>query len=328
MLEILSIVFLLLSSVLVFIQMPYWMKFFLKIGKFGIDIHKEERPKIPEMCGISIMITVSSLGFLLYYFIPNTQYLAVILTAMIGGFIGLIDDLVDLGGKIKPILTLLASIPILILGQYDPHPSLPFIPSTRLTILYPILIPIGIAITTNAVNMLNVINGATPLLLLPILLSLSFIAIYFKVTAALPIIAISIGAILAFYIFNKYPAKAFMGNVGDFFLGAFLGAIAIVFKFEIFVLVAMLPYIMNGFYVLSSVRRLFEHKEIKNKPVIYMQGKLYSSPDPSAPMTLLRLVVLKKPIGEKQAAQIFFITSCCSSILAIITMFLTTIRII
>ncbi|HLI46747.1 MAG TPA: hypothetical protein VKU94_06085 [Geobacterales bacterium] len=324
----LSLIFFISSLAMVFFQVPFWMSFFLKKGKTGIDIHKENRPVIPEMCGVAILISLTVLGVILYIIVPNLAYITVISVALIGGIIGLIDDLVDLGGKVKPLLTLLASIPIFILGQYQPHPALPFIPSTRLTIIYPILIPLGIAISTNAVNMLNVVNGSTPLLLMPIFLSLMIISFIQGSFSPIPVIALALGALLAFYFYNKYPARAFMGNNGDFFLGAYLGAIAITFHLEVATLVAMFPYIMHGFYALSSVGRLFEHKEIRNKPVVFRSGLLYSSSDPQAPMTLLRLIVLKQPLSEKQVGYVFFFMSCLSSTLAVITSLLTNVRLL
>jgi UDP-N-acetylglucosamine--dolichyl-phosphate N-acetylglucosaminephosphotransferase len=324
----LSIILFIISFLSVSLQIPYWIKYFIKIGKTGIDIHKENKPHIPEMGGVSIIITASILGIILYVFTKDLKYLAIIGAAIIGGIIGLLDDLIDLGGKLKPILTLLTSIPILALGLYYPRPALPFIPSTQLTILYPILIPIGMAVASNAVNMLDVINGATPLLLIPIFLALIAISLIFGNISVLPIATLILGSLIAFYIFNKYPAKIFMGNCGDFYLGAFLGAIAIVFSLEVAVLVAMFPYIMNGFYALSSVGRLFERKEIKDKPVIFRNNLLNASLNKHAPMTLLRIIVAKGPLTEKQAATILFILSCTSSILAVVTEFLTKVKLI
>jgi UDP-N-acetylglucosamine--dolichyl-phosphate N-acetylglucosaminephosphotransferase len=314
-----------LSFFLVYLLMPPLIKFLKSKGKVGKDIHKQNQPEIADMGGISILITLTIVILMLYFLLHLNYYLVIFISGLITGIIGLLDDLYNLGGKLKPALTLLGGAPILITLSYNPHPALPFLPSTSLIILYPILVPIGIAITSNAVNMLDVINGATPLLTMPIFTSLIIVSLIENKYNAIPILVVILASLLAFYFYNKYPAKTFMGNIGDFFIGGLLGAIAIVFRFETVVLVAMLPYIMHGFYVLSSVGRLFERREIKNKPVILKDGLLYPSDDPKAPITLMRLILSAGPLQEKEVAKVFFFMSCISSILAIITSFLTKI---
>ncbi len=299
-----------------------------KIGKIGIDIHKKEKPKVADMGGLSIIFTVSAGAFLLYIFFNDLNYVTVISAALIAALIGLIDDLKNLGGKIKPTLTLFTAMPILLTGNYNPHPSLPFISSTRLTIIYPIGVPIWMAVTSNAVNMLNVINGATPLLLIPPLVALVAISLYFGKLSLIPLLTLAIGSLIAFYLFNKYPAKVFMGNSGDFFLGAFIGAIAIVYSLEIMVVIAQLPYIMNGFYVLFSVGRFFERREIKTKPVEMKDDKLFPSTHKDAPMTLMRIILSKGALSEIQISYIFFSLACLSSIMAFITGILVKVKII
>lgn len=322
-----SIIFAIISFLAVYLQMPFLIKFMKEKGKVGKDVHKEEKPEVAEMGGLSIIFSLILLSIMLYFLTANLAYLVVISVAAISGFIGILDDLFDLGGKLKPTLTLFASIPILITGLYNPHPSLPFLPSTRLTLIYPILIPIGIAISSNAVNMLDVVNGATPLLLMPVFIAFIIISLIFSNHSLIPIASIMLAALIAFYLFNKYPARAFMGNCGDFFIGGFIGALAIVYSLEVVTVIAMLPYAMHGFYALSSVRRFFEKKEIKEKPVIFKNGLLYASKNEKAPMTLMRIILAKGPLKEKEIANIFFILACVSSILSIITYILTKIRI-
>jgi len=254
--------------------------------------------------------------------------ICIISVALIVGIIGVIDDIKDLGGKLKPALTLLASIPILITGSFDPHPSFPFIPKTSLTIVYPFLIPISIAVTSNAVNMLNVVNGATPLLVIPILISLTVISLVSNKTTLIPLLVASIISLAVFFYYNKYPAKTFMGNCGDFFVGGLLGAIAIVYSLEFVILVSMLPFIMHGFFVISSVKNFLEKKQIKEKPVIIKNGLLYPSLKKESPLTLMRICLAEGPLKEKDIALIFLILSTVSSLLALFTYFLTQIKIL
>jgi len=315
----------LISFVATYTLTPPLIRFMKNKGKVGIDIHKPNFPEVADMGGLAIIISLIITTILLYLTLPLTKYLLILLTGLITGIVGLFDDIYNLGGKLKPVLTLLGGIPILVTFSYNPHPALPFLPVTSLIILYPILVPIGIAVTSNAVNMLDVINGATPLLTMPIFVSLVIVSIFDGKIYAIPMLLIIFASLLAFYNYNKYPAKVFMGNTGDFFIGGLLGAIAIIFRFEVVVMVAMLPYIMHGFYVLSSVGRLFERREIKNKPVILKGNMLFPSQDEKAPISLMRLILSAGPLKEYEVARVFFILSCFSSALAILTSFLTKI---
>ncbi len=327
MLLLISIPVLILAFLVTYLQLPFLIKYMHKKGKVGIDIHKKEKPKVADMGGLSIIFTTSIGTLLLYFIINDLRYIIIISAALIAAIIGLVDDFKNLGGKLKPALTLFTASPILLTGYYNPHPSLPFISSTRLTIVYPLGIPVWMAITSNAVNMLDVINGATPLLLIPIIITLIATSLYLGNLTLIPLLALTLGSLIAFYLFNKYPAKVFMGNTGDFFLGALIGAIAITYSLEMVVITAMLPYIMNGFYALASLRRFFEKSEIKIKPVEVKDDMLFPSTNLNAHMTLTRIILSKKALSEKQLAYVFFSLACVSSILAFITGILTKVRI-
>jgi phospho-N-acetylmuramoyl-pentapeptide-transferase len=73
------------------------------------------------------------------------------------------------------------------------------------------------------------------------------------------------GACLGFLWFNAYPAQVFMGDVGSLSLGSALGALAIMTKQElllvivggVFVLEAISVIFQVGYYRLSNGRRIF-----------------------------------------------------------------------
>lgn len=316
------------SFIVTFLSTPLIMKLMIKIGKTGIDIHKLNKPVIPEMGGLSIILGVLISTIIMYVLNElTTIVIASLLAALIAGIIGLLDDLFDLGGVIKPVLTIFAFLPIWFMGAYYPHPALPFIPGTRLFIIYSLLLPFSIAVTANAVNMLDVINGATPLTTIPVFIALAVSGVLLGGRGIELISIIAIASLVAFYYYNKYPAKTFMGNVGDFFIGGLIGALAVTGRLEIVGIVALMPQIMNGFYILSSMKRLFEHKSVKDKPVkLREDGLLEASDNPKAPLSLLRLLLMKGPEYEKDLAISFFMLSLVSCVLAIITAYLTTIR--
>ena len=291
-------------------------------NKTGIDVHKLDKPKIPEACGISIIVAMTVSVILLILLFPQfrTEFLAFIISGLIAGVIGFIDDLTNLGARMKPFLTAFSCIPILILGTYNPYPILPFIGKVRLTLVYPLLLPFALAVPANAVNMMDVFNGSmtgTSSIILFTLFACLMLA--GKLEYAALALAL-LGCLIAFYLFNRYPAKVFAGDTGSLFIGASIGALAILGSIELVVIVALMPYIMNAFYGLSTVGRLYERRELKSRPIkLINNGKLAVTKDKKAPITLVRLILARGPLKEYEIVKKMCILTAIASILAIIT---------
>lgn len=307
---------------LTFLLTPWIGRFMLKHGIVGVDVHKGERPIIPEMVGITIWIGVTSASIipLIIHSYQRIYLISLISTPIIAGLIGLIDDLHPLNPKVKPLLTAFAAAPILLLHTYVPYLMIPFIGSARLTIIYPLMIPVAIAVTSNAVNMMDVFNGVLP--------ATTGIISFFAMAILLILgrgdlsyfAAALTASLMAFYLYNRYPAKVFSGDSGSLYVGAALGALAIVGRIEVFMVVALMPYIMNAFYGLSSVGRLYERREIKARPILLLEdGRLDASRDEGAPITLARLILAHGPLDERKTVYVMVTLTILSTILALIT---------
>ncbi|MBS7656183.1 hypothetical protein KEJ50_06800 [Candidatus Bathyarchaeota archaeon] len=312
-----------LSFTLTYFLTPFIANKMRKMNKMGVDFHKLNKPLIPEMGGLAILtsIIISSSILALFKILNQTVISSFMLTILLVGLIGVIDDLKPLNPRLKPVLTALASIPIILFNAYDPRPYLPFVGKVRLTLLYPLLIPFGIAVPANAVNMMDVFNGVMPgtcsIISLTALIALIILG---RVNEAfLP--AILLGSLIAFYLYNKFPAKVFSGDVGSLTVGAALGAIAILTKIEVIMVIALMPHIMNAFYGLSSIGRLYERREIKSRPIKLLEdGRLAANIDEKAPITLSRIILAQEPLTEKQVAYIIMFLTLASSILAVLTL--------
>ncbi len=293
-------------------------------GIMGIDIHKPHRPAVPETCGLavasavilSIIILVS-----LFYGSYVREFAALIGVGLVACIIGLVDDLKPLNPRVKPLLTALGGIPILALGVYSPRPMIPLVGASRLTLVYPVLVLVGIAVTANAVNMIDVFNGVMPGSCGVVAASTVIVSMFLGRMVEASVAAALMGALAAFYFYNRYPAKVFAGDSGSLFVGATLGALAIIGRLEIFMIVALMPHIMNAFYSLSSIGRLYERREVASRPVrILEDGRLDSSLNGRAPLTLARLILVHGPLDEKSVAKIVIILTAVSSCLAVATM--------
>jgi UDP-N-acetylglucosamine--dolichyl-phosphate N-acetylglucosaminephosphotransferase len=290
-------------------------------GIVGIDIHKLDKPQIPAMGGLSIIAGLGaglfSLELLGGY---SAEIVAFLGTVVIAGAIGVVDDLRPLSSRLKPILTALAAAPILLLGTFNAHPVFPLIGAFRLTILYPALILFAIPVTANAVNMLDVFNGSLSGTLTIVSLTLAAVLAVSGETTTMCLALTLFGSLLAFYLFNRYPARVFGGDAGSLAVGAAVGALAVIGRIELVAVVALVPYIMNAFYGLASVGRLYERREIKPRPVrVRSDGKLEATTERRAPVTLTRLILAEGPMSEQEivrAMQLLTILSCAMAVLA------------
>ncbi len=304
--------------------LPVIMRRMRGLGIVGHDAHKKDKPLVPEMGGIAILIGLSVSLLVGVILIPTKSDLLVSFwgTVVIAGIIGAIDDLKPLNAKVKPFLTLFACIPILLMRTYTPSIVFPIIGGTRLTMVYPFLIPIVMAVTSNAVNMMDPFNGVMAGTSSIITLTLIASAIIFGSRDAIILSCMLLGALLAFFYYNRYPSRVFSGDVGSLSVGAALGAIAIIGRLEVVAVVAFMPQIMNAFYGLSTIGRLYERREV-NRPVKVLEdGRLMASADPKAPLTLARFILARGPLHEYEATIIFITLSAISGLLALITAYM------
>jgi len=315
-----------ISFLVTFAATPIIGRVMRKRGITGRDVHKPTSVRLPEMCGIAILIGLAAGASIYAITFPNfiRETAAFMGTVLIAGAIGFVDDLRPLNARIKPLLTAVACLPILILGTYYPHPLIPFVGPVSLTIIYPILIPVAIAVTSNAVNMMDVMNGAMPGTVSVILVAVTAILLVSAKNGTAALSAALLGALLAFYYFNRYPAKVFDGDTGSLAVGAALGALAIMGNIEAVIVVALIPHIMNAFYGLASVGRLYERREIRERPVRLLEdGSLQASTAKAAPITLTRIILAAGPLREREIVREMILLTFISSFLALLTFGIT-----
>ena len=307
-----------------FLSLPILMAAMRIRGHTGRDAHKKEKPEIPEMGGVAILMGVAVSGVVgsILYPEKTSMFLSFVLAVLIAGVVGVIDDLMPLNARVKPLLTLAASVPILVMGTYTPSIFFPLIGGTKLTMVYPVLIPIVMAVTSNAVNMMDPFNGVMAGTSTVVTATLLIAAIALGMGDTVLMCIMLLGALLAFYYFNRYPSRVFSGDVGSLSVGTALGAIAIMGRLEVIAVVAFMPQIMNAFYGLSSMGRLYERREVARPVEVLEDGRLMARDDPRAPLTLARFVLARGPLREDEAARVFVIMSVISGLLAIITAYL------
>jgi UDP-N-acetylmuramyl pentapeptide phosphotransferase/UDP-N-acetylglucosamine-1-phosphate transferase len=334
--SLIAFTFSLLSIAVVYVLLSFLRNTFIKAGYYGRDVHKPGQPKVAEMGGIASSIVVLSLVLALYFLLPSEarQFDLVLAFVFLYYFLlGLVDDLLVLPGKVKLFGTLFGGVLADFLGTflrvsfYDPRPYLPFIGQIHgIFFLYPLLIPVGLAVTSNAYNMYDVYNGTltfASMLTFALLGVLVLFADVARFSALVSIFSfICSGASAGLYLLNRYPSKFFIGDAGSLSLGAAVGMIAIMGRLEVVAMVAIMPMLMNGFLSFGSVGKIFERHQIRERPVIVQNGLISANPKAGAPMSLANILASKTPLTEKQIIFRYHVLTILGIILACITFIL------
>ncbi len=292
-----------------------------------VDVNKKQKTMVARPGGLSIIVGIESSLIILYVFFPISEILAVILTTFFAFIVGLIDDKKTMGGWFKPLALAFCAAPILLLGAYDSNLSFPLFGSVSIPLLYMALVVFMIPIMGNTINSIDVLNGVASgfITIASFALSISlFILQNYEVAIVSLCLAFSS---LAFYKYHKFPSKIFPGDSGAITFGAAYGGVAIIGGVEVIAAIAILPAIINSFLFLSSVKKIVEHREIKNPVTHTDDWKLQSTSENKAPITLVRLLIAKKPLTEKQIGTEIFKLAIFSGILAIITAFMMGVNI-
>jgi UDP-N-acetylglucosamine--dolichyl-phosphate N-acetylglucosaminephosphotransferase len=315
----------LVSGFLTYFLTKILIKVLRRFGWLVEDAHKPNRPLIPRPAGPALMVSILVGEAILYYSTHDVRIVALSFTLIIAGLIGLVDDVKRLKGYYKPLLLIFASLPILVLGAYVPQPIFPIYgKSVRLFIVYPLLVLAAIPVTANTINTIDVFNGVVSSFVfiasLPLLAAFALQGDWIMFIATLPLIV----STAVFYLFHRYPSKIFPGDSGTLALGALYGALAICGRAEVVGVIALLPAILNSFFFLSSVRKIIEHREVKERPVKLLQDfKLEASKSREAPVTLTRMILADGPLGEIEVARAITILTIIAALLAFATALLT-----
>jgi len=293
-------------------------------GLMTVDAHKQDRPRIPQMGGLAVLAGISASIIISSILAPRlSTYLLVFLAViLIAGYVGALDDLVNLNPVLKPMLVALACLPILLFHAYSPHPTLPFVGDLRLSILYPILIPFAIAVPANAINMVDVLNGVMTGVSSIAVATLLVCSLLFGSFEGTILCASLLGALLAFHKFNKYPSQVFPGDVGSLSIGAGIGALTVLSRLEVVGIVVLMVPIMNAFYILTGLSRFSRHELWPRPTKLLEDGRLSASEDPEAPLTMTRLIVARKPMTEPEIIRSFFVLTALCSVFALVTAFM------
>jgi UDP-N-acetylglucosamine--dolichyl-phosphate N-acetylglucosaminephosphotransferase len=223
------------------------------------DANKFSYPLIPIGGGIAVIMAfiLSALlyiGISVFYFnreIKFVEALALLVAILITTLIGVFDVFIGgwkkgLSQWKKPLLTLPAALPLMVIHAGISTMSLPFLGRVDIGILYPLLaIPIGIVGASQGFNMLAGLNGLESGMASIMLSFLGYIAWSTNQQWLAILIFSMVLALMAFLVYNRYPAKVFPGDTLLYPLGALIAAVAILGNMERIAIILFIPYFIE-----------------------------------------------------------------------------------
>ena len=268
-----AISLLVVSFLVTVLMLPKLIKY-LHYLKFGQAI-REEGPQshmhkkgTPTMGGISfILATVFALIIAMFIDSSNIKYYIIfIYTTISFSIIGYIDDMLivvkkkndGLAPRKKLMLQILFSIIFYVLVKfiyedinYIYIPGLEY--QLNISYLYMIFVVFWQTGFSNAVNLTDGLDGLATSV--TIITTSTFALLAYKENN-FPIFVfclVLVGALIGFLLFNKNPAKIFMGDTGSLALGGILAAISIILHKEIAFIFIGLVYILETLSVIIQV---------------------------------------------------------------------------
>ena len=227
--------------------------------------HKSHKKPVPYLGGVAIIIGVISVSYsssLISDFTSTTFWLAtsVLGPALLLGVIGLWDDLRNLSPLPRFIAQSLAGVftaIILIITNNVGNPTGSSFFDSIITIIW----VVGIC---NSINFFDNLDGGAAGTVAISSIGLAYLALIGDQYLIAALAIVTAGSTLGFLVWNKSPAKIYMGDAGALFLGVLLATLTVRFEpnaqtqigsYLIPILLLAIPILDTTVAVLSRVRR-------------------------------------------------------------------------
>ena len=281
------------------------------------DQHKTGKPLVPNGVGVFYVLFATVYLFLLYFsgLIKNPANVSAPVSAplilasciLFGGFMGLLDDWMDLKWRYKAFMPLIAALPLIYYAR-EIHARttllLPYVATFHLgSIYFYVIIPLIVMIVTNSVNMLGGLNGLETICPAIVILGLMTISSSYTLMVG-PLI---FWLILAYL---NFQGKIFVGNSGSFAIGMSIASFAVISDLKLSLLISILPYIFNSALILLTF--FFTRKKAE---VSFDGEKLCADHRRS----LITLITYHRPLTEKQVVRRIALIVAVFTVLAVIS---------
>lgn len=279
-----------IAFVVTLLAVRIWIHKAGQVNLMWEDRNKYKKPLVAGSGGIAV-VTGFVLGVLVYIAVKTfilkdvtnfIEILALMSSVLILAGVGIIDDLLGwqkggLSKRFRLLMCIFASIPLVVINAGISKISIPFLGEIDVRLLYPIFfIPVGIIGTSTTFNFLAGFNGLETGQGIIILSALAIVSAFIGKSWLSLILGIMVACLIAFYIFNKFPAKVFPGDVLTYPVGGLIGMAAILGNMEKIAAFFFLLYVAETFLkVRGGLKRYSFGKPNKDNSLELPYGKFY-----------------------------------------------------
>lgn len=298
----------LLSGLTMFIALivtPGIMKLSLKIDATDKPNHRKvHTDPVPTLGGLAIFI--SFLIGLIILQPENSYHLSIVVGAFIIILLGFFDDLYNLSPKIKLFVQILAAVLVVYWGGLQVEfINLPFGGKIEFGILSSIVTILWIVGVTNAINLIDGLDGLAAGISAIALLTIAGMAMIMGDVYVAIIALILFFSTVGFLRYNFFPAKIFMGDTGALFLGYMISVLSLL-GFKNITFISFLTPIFILAVPISDTLIAMVRRYINNQPIT------------SADSSHLHHRLLKIGLSHKQAVIYLYVLSGLFSLAAIL----------
>ncbi len=238
------------------------------------------KEKTPTMGGIFIVISIIIASLITLFMAQEitTKALIVLMTLVFYAFTGFEDDIKKIQAKQNLGLSARGKLMLQIAVSMLPAFYLVFSGKTELSFLnfsfdlgwmYPLFTIFMIVGASNALNLTDGLDGLAGGNSVFAFLACAIICQLSGHTDLAIISIATMGACLGFLYFNRHPAQIFMGDTGSLALGGLLATIAIMGKFELWLIIIGVVFIIETLSVMLQVAsfKIFKRRIFKMSPI-------------------------------------------------------------
>lgn len=236
-------------------------------------LHKRHEKPTPNLGGTAILISVW-VGVFSYMLLKSDAFAdvkGILLNILIGSLIiylvGLADDLKPVSAWIKLLAQMAAGLVLYFGGVSVDLISLPLFGSTALNSLSVVITVFWVVALTNAINLIDGLDGLAAGVSIIASACMVVIGVLYLIDSVIAFSLALLGGLLAFWVYNRYPARIFLGDCGSLLIGYFFAVISLVVPIKSFTTAALfLPLVVLGVplteTISSFLRRLAAGKNV------------------------------------------------------------------
>ena len=254
------------------------LKFGQSILEIGPNWHKKKQGT-PTMGGIMFIlgIVVASV-----FCLRDSKAWIVLITSLCFGTIGFYDDYIKvvkkrnlgLTSKQKFCLQLVVAIGLVVAAQWlDGEGTAILLPFTDREVslgwfYYPFILFVILG-TENSVNLTDGIDGLAAGVTTVVMLFFAGLAWQYTQEGVMSLCLCGAAGCMGFLVYNRHPAKVFMGDTGSLFLGGLVGACAVVLRQPLLLILVGFVYFAETLSVIVQVAsyKLTKKRVFKMAPI-------------------------------------------------------------